>query len=201
MNALGLAASDVVAAIRQQNVQAAAGQIGAPPIGSDQQQQQLTLVAKGRLRNVGEFEDIIVRTNPSGGIVRIRDIARVELGARSYAAQARLNGSPTAFVVIYQSPGANALSVAKGVRAELDRLARDFPGDLAYAIVFDTTHFITASIDEILVTLAITFALVVLVVYAFLQDWRATLIPALTIPEPAARLERAAHEPGPGGSE
>lgn len=181
MNALGIAASDVVAAIRQQNLQAAAGQIGAPPIGT-QQQQQLTIVAKGRLQSATEFENIIVRISPAGGIVRIKDIARVELGAQSYDAQARLNGVPTAFVVVYQSPGANALNVARGVRSELERLARDFPEDVAHTIVFDTTRFVTAAVEEIILTLAITFALVVLVVFVFLQDWRATLIPTLTIP-------------------
>jgi multidrug efflux pump len=181
MNALGIAASDVVTAIRQQNLQAAAGQIGAAPTGTEQQQ-QLTIVAKGRLQSADEFGNIIVRINPSGGVVHLEDIARVELGAQSYDVQAKLNGVPTAFIVIYQSPGANALNVAKGVRAELDRLAQSFPDDLSYAIVFDTTRFVTATIEEIVLTLAITFALVVLVVFIFLQDWRATMIPTLTIP-------------------
>jgi hydrophobe/amphiphile efflux-1 (HAE1) family protein len=181
MSALGITAADLTTAIRQQNVQASAGQIGAPPMGTDQQQ-QLTIVARGRLRNPDEFENIIVRTNPLGAVVRLKDVATVELGAQSYDAQAQLNGAPTAFVVIYQSPGANALDVARGVHAELVRLAQRFPEDLAYEVTFDTTAFVSATIHEILLTLGITFVLVVVVVYVFLQDWRATLIPTLTIP-------------------
>jgi multidrug efflux pump len=181
MNALGITAADVMSAIRQQNLQASAGQIGAPPAGTNQQQ-QLTIVAKGRLRTPDEFENIIVRTNAQGGIVRIKDIATVELGAQSYDAQAKLNGAPSALIVIYQSPGANALNVSKAVRAELARLSERFPQDLAYQVTFDTTDFVSATIEEIVLTLGITFVLVVLVVYLFLQDWRATLIPSLTIP-------------------
>jgi hydrophobe/amphiphile efflux-1 (HAE1) family protein len=181
MNTLGITSSDVVTAISQQNLQAAAGQIGSAPVGTDQQR-QLTIVAKGLLQTPTEFENIIVRTNPQGAVVRIRDIARVELGADSYDVQARLDGKPTAFVVVYQAPGANALQVANAVRAELDRLSRRFPPDVAHGIIFDTTDFVSATIEEILLTLAITFLLVVAVVYVFLQDWRATLIPTLTIP-------------------
>lgn len=181
MNVLGITAADVIAAIRQQNLQASAGQIGAPPIGTDQQQ-QLTILAKGRLQNPSEFENIIVRTNPLGAVVRIKDIATVELGAQSYDAESKRNGAPSALVVIYQSPGANALRVATAVRAELVRLSQRFPDDMTYDVTFDTTSFVSATIHEIVLTLGITFLLVVLVVYAFLQDWRATLIPSLTIP-------------------
>jgi hydrophobe/amphiphile efflux-1 (HAE1) family protein len=181
MNALGVTASDVTTAITQQNVQASAGQIGSAPIGTDQQQ-QLTIVARGRLQTPSEFENIIVRTSQQGAVVRVKDVARVELGADSYDSQAKLDGKPTAFVVIYQSPGANALQVAQAVRAELERLSQRFPPDVVYGIVFDTTEFVTATIEEILVTLAITFVLVLAVVYIFLQDWRATLISILTIP-------------------
>jgi multidrug efflux pump len=181
MNALGITASDVTAAITQQNLQAAAGQIGSAPVGTGQQQ-QLTILARGRLQTPSEFEDIIVRTNTLGALVRVKDVARVELGADSYAAQSKLNGKPTAFVVVYQAPGANALQVATAVRVELDRLSQRFPADMTYTIVFDTTRFVSATIEEILYTLAITFLLVVAVVYVFLQDWRATLIPSLTIP-------------------
>ncbi|MDE5454299.1 multidrug efflux RND transporter permease subunit [Bradyrhizobium sp. CSA112] len=181
MNALGITSTDVTTAISQQNLQAAAGQIGSAPVGTDQQQ-QLTIVAKGRLQTPAEFENIIVRTNPQGAVVRIKDIARVELGADSYDVQSKLGGKPTAFVVIYQAPGANALQVANAVRAELDRLSQRFPPDVVHSIIFDTTEFVSATIEEILHTLAITFALVVAVVYLFLQGWRATLIPTLTIP-------------------
>ncbi|HLJ62615.1 MAG TPA: efflux RND transporter permease subunit, partial [Stellaceae bacterium] len=181
MNALSLTASDVITAIQQQNVEAAAGQIGAPPTGTDQQQ-QLTITTRGRLQTSEEFADVIVRTNQNGGLVRVRDIARVELGAQTYASRSKLNGKKAVSIAIYLSPGANALEVVKGVRAELEHLATAFPPDLAYAIVFDTTAFVTATIREIITTLGITFLLVVFVVYLFLQDWRATLIPTLAIP-------------------
>lgn len=181
MNELGVTASDIAAAISQQNVLAPAGQIGSAPIGTDQQQ-QLTIIARGRLQSPAEFENIIIRTNEQGAVVRVGDVARVELGADSYDAQSKLNGKPQAFVVVYQSPGANALQVSQAVRAELDRLARSFPSDVAHAIIFDTTDFVSATIEEIVETLLITFLLVVAVVYLFLQDWRATLVPTLTIP-------------------
>lgn len=181
MNALGITSADIAAAINQQSLQAAVGQVGGAPSGTDQQQ-QLTITARGRLQTPAEFENVIVRTNAQGALVRIKDVARVELGADSYDAQAKLDGKPTAFVVVYQSPDANALQVARAVRAELDRLSQRFPPDVAYGIIFDTTDFVSATIEEILITLAITFVLVVAVVFAFLQDWRATLIPMLTIP-------------------
>ncbi|MGI6850701.1 efflux RND transporter permease subunit [Mesorhizobium sp. 1B3] len=181
MNELGVTASDIAAAISQQNVLAPAGQIGSAPIGTDQQQ-QLTIIARGRLQSPAEFENIIIRANEQGAVVRVGDVARVELGADSYDAQSKLNGKPQAFVVVYQSPGANALQVSQAVRAELDRLAQSFPSDVAHAIIFDTTDFVSATIEEIVETLLITFLLVVAVVYLFLQDWRATLVPTLTIP-------------------
>lgn len=181
MTAMGVTATDVTSAIQQQNLQASAGQIGAPPGGSDQQQ-QLSIIAHGRLNSQAEFEDIIIRTNDAGAVVRIRDIGRIELGAQTYDVRAQLNGADTAFVVIYQAPGANALAVANGVKAELDRLSQRFPEDISYVITYDTTAFVAATIDEIIHTLWITFLLVVLVVFMFLQDWRATLVPMLTIP-------------------
>ncbi|WP_448191647.1 efflux RND transporter permease subunit [Azospirillum sp. sgz301742] len=181
MTALGIAASDVVAAIQQQNIQASAGQIGAPPVDGGQQQ-QLTIIARGRLDDPRQFSDIIVRTNENGGLVRLGDVARVELGAQTYTSSSKLNGSPAATLVIYQSPGANALDVATAARAELDRLSQRFPEGIAYAVVFNTTNFVTATIEEIVLTLGITFLLVVAVIYVFLQDWRATLIPTLAIP-------------------
>jgi hydrophobe/amphiphile efflux-1 (HAE1) family protein len=181
MNQLGLTAQDVITAIQQQNLQAAAGQIGAPPT-TPGQQQQLIILAKGRLVTPEEFANVILRTNPNGAVVRIRDIGRVELGAQSYSAQAQLDGKPSATIAIYLLPGANALSVAKAVRAELGTLSQRFPKDVTYTIAFDTTLFVTASIEEIVLTLGITFVLVVLVTYLFLQDWRATLIPTFTIP-------------------
>ncbi|MBW4656977.1 MAG: multidrug efflux RND transporter permease subunit [Kaiparowitsia implicata GSE-PSE-MK54-09C] len=181
MQALGITASDLTSAIQAQNAQASAGLIGSAPARSGQQL-QMTIMARGRLVSADEFGDIVVRTNPDGAIVRLRDVSRVELGAQSYDSSSRFDGQPSATVLVYQAPNANALSVADAVNAELKRIAERFPEDLAYTVVFDTTSFVTETIREIIVTLAITFLLVVLVTYAFLQDWRATLIPTLTIP-------------------
>ncbi|HYH37866.1 MAG TPA: multidrug efflux RND transporter permease subunit [Azospirillum sp.] len=181
MTALGITAQDVVGAIQQQNIQASAGQIGAPPVPGDQQQ-QLTILARGRLDDPKAFGDIIVRTNENGGLVRLRDVTRVELGAQTYSSSSKLNGAPSATMVVYQSPGANALDVATAVRSELERLSQRFPEGIEYAVVFNTTNFVNATIEEIVLTLGITFLLVVAVIYLFLQDWRATLIPTLAIP-------------------
>ena len=181
MAALGIAATDVVSAIENQNLQASAGQIGAPPAPNNQQQ-QLTIVARGRLDDPKQFADIIVRTNPDGGIVRLSDIGRVELGAQSYSSTSKLDGNPAATLVVYQSPDANALDVSNSVRAELKQLSARFPEGMDYTIVFDTTQFVSLTIEEIVMTLAITFVLVVVVIYVFLQDWRATIIPTLAIP-------------------
>jgi multidrug efflux pump subunit AcrB len=153
MSALGIVSQDVINAIQQQNIQAAAGQIGAPPAPPGQEQ-QLTILAKGRLQTPDEFANIILRTNPNGALVRIRDIGRAELGARSYSAEARLDGKPATTIAIYLAPDANALAVSKAVHAEIERLAGRFPQDIAYAIVYDTTLFVTASIQEIVTTLA-----------------------------------------------
>ncbi|CCM79245.1 efflux RND transporter permease subunit [Rhizobium mesoamericanum] len=181
MQALGVTAADLTAAIQAQNAQASAGQLGSPPSPTGQQL-QLTVTARGRLASEAEFGNIIVRTNRDGAIVRIRDVARVELGAQSYDSASTLNGQPSATVVVYQSSDANALAVSAAVVRELETLSKQFPDDVAYTVVFDTTTFVQQTIQEILVTLAITFALVVAVVYIFLQDWRATVIPTLTIP-------------------
>ncbi len=181
MASLGITTNDVVDAIGDQNIQAAAGQVGQAPSGP-QQQFQYTIRTKGRLAEVDEFEDIIILANPDGSLVRIRDVARVELGSQSYAAFGRLNGAPTINLAIYQLPEANALDVADGVKAEMARLAQRFPHDMQYQIVYDTTRFISASLEELVETLFIALGLVILVVYVFLQDWRATLIPALAIP-------------------
>ena len=181
LTALGLTADDVIAAIRQQNIQAAVGSIGSEPVAQSQQV-QYTLRAKGRLNEVEDFKNIIVRTNDQGGLVRVRDIARVELGARSYGHESILDGGPTVALAVYQSPGANALDTMKDVRGELKRLAQQQPSDLQYQIILDTTKYVSAAIDEIVLTLGLTCLLVIGVVFIFLQDWRATLIPAVTIP-------------------
>jgi hydrophobe/amphiphile efflux-1 (HAE1) family protein len=181
MTALGINSADVMAAIQAQNVQAAAGQIGAPPTTGNQQQ-QLTVLAPGTLSSVPQFEQIVVRTNPDGGVVRVGDIARVELGAQQYVSSSGLDGRPSATLAIYQTPQANALAVASSVEQQMQTLAKSFPPGLSYEIVYNATNFVRANIAEILQTLAITLVLVVAVVYVFLQDWRATLIPTIAIP-------------------
>ncbi|MFC7335074.1 efflux RND transporter permease subunit [Rhodocista pekingensis] len=181
MTSLGVTAGDIVSALEAQNVQAPAGQIGAPPTGTDQRQ-QLTVLAQGRLETAEEFRQVVVRVGEAGALVRLGDVADVELGAQTYNASARLNGQPSATLVVYQSPDANALDVADSVRAEIERLAGQFPPGLDYAVVFDTTRFVSATIEEIALTLAITFVLVVGVTFLFLQDFRSTLIPTLAIP-------------------
>lgn len=181
LTARGLTADDVIAAIRRQNVQAAVGAIGTMPTGEGQQL-QYTLRSKGRLSDVEEFNDIIVRTNPQGGLVRVRDIAKVELGANNYATRSIINGQPTLAMAVYRSSDANALDTMKAVREELKHIAKRLPSDMDYKIMYDTTRYVSSAIHEIELTLAITFLLVLFVNYIFLQDWRATLVPTVTIP-------------------
>ncbi|NCC26847.1 MAG: multidrug efflux RND transporter permease subunit [Gammaproteobacteria bacterium] len=181
MSALGIAPSDVIGAIQAQNLQAALGQIGGPPIGNDQVL-QYAIVTEGQLVQPSEFEQIVVRTGEDGAIVRVKDVARVELGAASYGQMSYLNGKPAAAIGIYQSPQANALDVAEAVRAELETLKTRFPAGVEAEVIYDSTLFVKASIQEILFTLAITSVIVLLVVFIFLQDLRATIVPALTIP-------------------
>ncbi len=181
LTSLHLSTTDIANAISNQNIQASAGQIGAPPVVTDQQF-QYTLQAKGRLSTVEEFGDIILRAEPNGSYLRLKDVARIELGSQTYAASSRLNGKPAVAMAVYQAPGANALDVADAVYAEMDRLAERFPADVEYHILYDTTNFVRASIDEVIVTLFQALGLVLLVTYLFLADWRATIIPALAIP-------------------
>jgi hydrophobe/amphiphile efflux-1 (HAE1) family protein len=183
MTALGITASDVTNAISAYNIQAAAGQIGEPPnTRGAMQEQQLTVLAPGRLSNPQQFANIIVRTNANGGVVRIGDIARVELAAEQYANSSALDGMPSATLAVYQAPNANALAVAKAIERKMQELSKSFPPGLKYKIVYNATKFVSANISEIMRTLAITLTLVVLVVFVFLQDWRATLIPTIAIP-------------------
>ncbi|MGH7069059.1 MAG: efflux RND transporter permease subunit, partial [Acetobacteraceae bacterium] len=181
MTALGITASDVVNAIKAQNLQVAAGQIGEPPVSADQQQ-QLTVLATGELSSVQQFRNIIVRTNPNGGIVRIADLGKVQLAAQQYDGSSGLDGVPSATLAVYQAPGVNALAVAQAVESEMKTLSAQFPEGLQYTIVYNAENFVSANIAEILRTLAITLALVIAVVFVFLQDWRATLIPTVAIP-------------------
>jgi hydrophobe/amphiphile efflux-1 (HAE1) family protein len=181
MTALAITPSDVSAAIQSQNLQASLGQIGGAPAAPDQVL-QYTIEAKGRLLEPSEFENIVLRTGGGGAVVRIRDIGRVELGAESYGQGSQLNGSPATTLALYQLPNANALTVAQAVRAQLTQLQTRFPPGLKAEIVYDSTLFVSASIKEIVETLAITAVVVLLVVFIFLQDLRATIVPAVTIP-------------------
>ncbi len=178
---LGLTATDVVSAIKEQNAQVPAGQIGQPPVPRGQRF-QYPIVTQGRLSSVPEFENIIVRTRPDGSVVRIRDVGRVELGAQDYSTYAQVNTNPTINIAIYQLPGGNALDIAGRVRAEMQKLEARFPPGVGYTIVYDTTMFVRQSIREVLITLLEALGLVILVVFVFLQGWRATLIPAIAIP-------------------
>ena len=179
--ALSMTPSDFIAAIQDQNLQVAAGQIGAPP-APEGQQFQYTVRAQGRLSTVEEFRNIVLRTGEDGALVRIGDVARVELGSQFYAASGRYDGKPATVLAIYQAPGANALAVAEGVRARLEELSKAFPEDVAYDIPFDTTEFVERSLDDVVMTLMMTFGLVVAVVFVFLGNWRATIIPTIAIP-------------------
>ncbi|MEX0319181.1 MAG: efflux RND transporter permease subunit [Ruegeria sp.] len=181
MAALSIAPGDVINAVREQNIEVSAGSIGAPP-APEGQTFQYTIKTKGRLTTVDEFEDIVIRTGDAGSIVRIKDIARVELGAQFYSASGFFQGDPATVLGIYQAPGANALAVAERVRAELDRLSRAFPADVEYQVPFDTTDFVEQSLNDVVTTLMLTFTLVISVVFVFLGSWRATIIPAVAIP-------------------
>ncbi len=181
MTALGMTADDLISAIRQQNIQAAVGSIGAEPVNTGQQL-QYTLTAQGRLQSVEEFEDIVLRSNAQGGMVRIKDVARVELGAKSYSTRAILNGGSAVTLAIYGSPTANALATMQAVNAELVKLAKSQPSGVEYQTIYDSTKYIASAIHEMIWTLFLTFLLVVGVTFVFLQDWRSTLIPTVTIP-------------------
>lgn len=181
LTAMQLTPADVTQAIQSQNIEASAGQLGAPPFNTNQQF-QYTLQAQGRLKNVEEFGNIIIRANNDGSFLRLKDIARLELGSQSYTADTKLNNHPSATVAIYQSPGANALEVADAVYAKMEQLKLRFPAGMEYLVLYDTTRFVRASVTEVVQTLFITFALVVLVTYLFLGDWRSTLIPTIAIP-------------------
>jgi HAE1 family hydrophobic/amphiphilic exporter-1 len=181
LSELNLAPSDVVAAVQSQNVQAALGRVGAAPI-TPEQQVQINIKTKGRLANPEEFGAIVVRANPDGSVVRVRDVARVELGARSQDRYARFNRAPAGAIGIYQSPGSNAVDVARQVRETMATLATRFPSDLAYTVFYDSTVFVTATIVEVIHTLIIAIVLVAIVVFLFLGKFRTTLIPLVAVP-------------------
>jgi len=178
---LGVTASEVAYAVQSQNAVNPAGQVGGEPAAAGQQF-TYSVRAQGRLKTPEEFGDIVVREAPDGGVVRVRDVARVELGSQDYTMLTRLNGRPSAVLGIYQLPGSNAVAAAQGIRKLMAQMKDRFPADLDYAVTLDTTDAVRAGIKEIVITLGIAFVLVILVVYVFLQDWRATLIPMLAVP-------------------
>lgn len=181
LTSLNLAPSDVISAIRAQSVQAPVGRIGARPI-SDQQQFQFNVQTQGRLASAEQFGDIVLRANPDGSVLRIRDVARVEIGAQNLDSEARIDGKPGVPIGIYLAPGANAVTTANAVQATLDRLSARFPEGLRYQVVHDSTTFVRDTIGEVLRTLAEAFVLVVIVVFLFLGNLRATIIPAVAVP-------------------
>lgn len=181
MARLGVTTQDVSAVLQEQNVVAPAGTIGGEPAPPGQQKQYAVSV-RGRLSDPAEYENIIVRARHDGASVKLRDIARVELAATDYTRSSRLNGEPVANIGIFQSADANALDVARGVRETMERLARSFPEGITYSIPFDTTLFVSESLHEVIKTLFEAGVLVLLVVFLFLESWRATLIPMLTVP-------------------
>ena len=177
----GLTASDVVAALREQNVQVTAGQVGQPP-SRPGQSFQISVRAVGRLSEPAEFEDIIVKVAEDGTLVRLRDVGRVELGAEDYSSDLQFNGQDSVGLGITQLNTANALAVGRASLAELDRLSERFPPGMKYRLAFDATDVVNESIREVLFTLGLAVALVILVIFLFLEDWRSTLIPSAAIP-------------------
>lgn len=181
MSQLGLSVSDVMAAVQAQNTQRAAGKIGQPPL-SVSVDRMYTIVAPGRLKEPAEFEEIILRANADGTSLRLKDVARVELGSQTYEFSGAYNGKPAVPIGVFLSPGANAVATAKVVMNRMNQLAANFPGGIEYKVAYDTTLFVNASIEEVIHTLLEAMVLVFLVVYLFLHDWRATLIPCLAVP-------------------
>jgi HAE1 family hydrophobic/amphiphilic exporter-1 len=177
----GLTATTVLNALGEQNVQVAAGQLGQPPANTAQSY-QISVRAIGRLTDPKEFENIILKTGTDGTLVRVKDVGRAELGAEDYSSVLRFNGHDAVGLAVTQLPGANALDVDRAAKEELKRLSQNFPPGLKYAVAFDTTEVIGESIQDVLITLLEAILLVVLVIYIFLQDWRSTFIPAITIP-------------------
>ena len=181
MAQLGLTPTDIANVVREQNRDFPAGQVGREPAPKGTEL-TIPIIAQGRLTEVSDFEQLIVRALPDGSMIRLKDVARIELGAQSYVMEGRWNGKPNVFLITFLAPGANALETVKRVRAEIDQLSKGFPAGMLYDIPYDTTKFIEVSIQEVLKTLAEAMVLVILVVYLFLQSWRATLIPAAAVP-------------------
>jgi len=181
LRARDLTVDDVVGALRQQNVQIAAGQIGQPPVPKDQVY-QLNVNTLGRLANVEEFEDVIIKTGEGTRAIRVKDVGKVDLGGKAYDFLSLFNGQPAATMIVYQSPGSNAIEVTNQLNKELEGLKNTFPQGLEYRVIYKIADFVNASIHEVIKTLFEAFVLVIIVVFIFLQSWRATLIPMITIP-------------------
>ena len=181
ITALNLPISMITSAIRGQNVQPSLGKVGAMP-GDGTQQMVYTLQTTGRLNKVEDFENIIIRTNEEGGLVRLKDVAKVEIGKESYRAKAQFDGAPSVAIAINLLSGANAINAMNNLRAEMARLQKMYPQDFELIVAYDATDYIKTSIEEVVMTLALTFILVIFVCYIFLQDWRSTLVPSCTIP-------------------
>jgi hydrophobic/amphiphilic exporter-1 (mainly G- bacteria), HAE1 family len=177
----GLTATNILAALQEQNVQVAAGQVGQPPAANDQAF-QISVRAIGRLTEAAEFDNIILKTGTDGTLVRVKDAGHAELGAEDYSSRLRFNGHEAVGVAVTQLPGANALDVDRAAKAEFLRLSKYFPPGLKYAVAFDTTTVVSESIRDVLITLLQAICLVIAVIFLFLQDWRSTFIPAITIP-------------------
>ncbi len=178
---LELTPGDVIGALREQNVQVASGAIGQEPMGRPGAF-EITVSSQGRLREASEFEDIILKSGTGGRLVRLRDVARIELGAQDYAVRSYLDGSNAVALVVFQRPGSNAIDTARSVNVAMDELAQTFPAGLEHRVVYNPTEFVEASIDEVFNTLLISALLVVLTVFVFLQNWRTTIIPVVAIP-------------------
>ena len=178
---LGLTIPEIINAVNAQNTVNPAGTVGGEPVPKGQEF-TYAIRSQGRLQTSEEFSDIVVRSNPDGSMVRLKDVGRIELGAQNYAISGRLNGKPSAIVALYQLPGSNAIAAAAGAKATMQRLKEKFPADLDYAVCLDTTLAVTEGMVEIQHTLVEALLLVIIVVFIFLQGWRATLIPLLAVP-------------------
>ncbi|NWF74358.1 MAG: efflux RND transporter permease subunit, partial [Nitrospirae bacterium] len=181
MAQLSLTPTDIATVVREQNRDFPAGTIGREPAPKGTEL-TIPVITQGRLTDVKDFEEMIVRALPDGSMIRLKDVAKIELGAQSYSLEGRWNGKPNVFLLTFLSPGANALDTVKRVRKEMDRVSKSFPQGVSYDIPYDTTKFIEVSIKEVVKTLAQAMVLVILVVYLFLQSWRATLIPGVAVP-------------------
>ncbi len=178
---LNITVPEIMNAVKAQNTVNPAGQVGSQPVPKGQEF-TYTVRAQGRLQSEEEFGNIVLRANPDGSFVRVKDVARIELGAQNYNMEGRLNGKPCALIALYQMPGTNALESANGAKKLMEELKKSFPPDLDYTVALDTTLAVTEGINEIKHTFFEALVLVILVVFIFLQGWRATLIPLLAVP-------------------